>query len=535
MMREVKELSPARQASWSDRIGRVVDSLAYAVSPAWGMKRMAARRDWTAFSAVYHGGATGDRLHEGKWLTNRISPDSALEADLDGMRDKSHELYRGDAIGGSVDLMVDHIVGKGFTMNAKIKPNEGISEDAADGFNRSIEAMIERWSKAVDVSRLESWWEIDRLMCRHLLIDGEAFLRFHNSQDAGVPIPLYLEVVDPERVETPPERSGDPLCRLGIQYDERGAVIGYWIRTTHPDDTRRLEIKYEFVLKSKCLHLLEKWFTGQSRGYPWLTRVLNEIRDGKDLKEAGIVTQQTQACLSVWIVDPINPMQAANARATARDSSGRKIQSVEPGSVNYSTSQPYFMQPSGASSLDALLRINDHRIAAGINVPYEFLARNWSGISFAGGRLILSGAKLSVGIKQQLIAVRAKSPTYEEAVRQGVIVGAVDINPMAFNRRSWVYQRHIVTPPLWQYAITPGEEVRALKEAVDAMLTTQEAATAQYSGMDLDEVIPQRGKEMEAARQAGCLPPKDKLAEAAIMQAEAAHANTPQGREMANA
>jgi hypothetical protein len=59
-----------------------------------------------------------------------------------------------------------------------------------------------------------------------------------------------------------------------------------------------------------------------------------------------------------------------------------------------------------------------------------------------------------------------------------------------------------------------------LREAVDANLTTQEAATAQYSGMDSDEVIPQRGKEMEAQRKANCLPKENRQAEAQSTAAE---------------
>ena len=484
---------------------------------------MATRTQWEAFSGVYHDGASKDRLHSGKWLGSRISPDSALESDLEELRSRSHELYRNDSIGGMVDTMVDHIIGQGFTCNSKIRAVDGISEEAAAGFNAQIESLVEQWSGSVCISRIDSWWEIDRLLCRHLLIDGEAFLVM-SSQNDGYnvsPIPLVLEVIDPERVETPPGKVSDKNCRMGIQYSERGRVLGYWIRTTHPYDTKDVETNYQYVPKSRCKHVIERWFTGQSRGYPWMTRCLNDARDGKDIREAGLVTAQVQACLSVWIKGP-KPRLNAQARATESDTNGRRIQTVEPGSVNYigESEDPLFLQPSGAAGLRDLLDMNDRRMAAGMNIPYEFISRNWSGVSFAGGRLILNGAKISVGAKQKLISTRVKAPVYREIVRQGVILGQLDISPAAFNRRPWVYTRHNWTHPLWSYAITPGEEVRALREAVDANLTTQEAATAQYSGMDSDEVIPQRGKEMEAQRKANCLPKENRQAEAQSVAAE---------------
>lgn len=513
-------------------ISRFLDRCAYVISPSWGASRMATRAQWENFSGVYHDGASKDRLHNGKWLGSKISPDSALEGDLETLRGRSHELYRSDSLGGMVDTMVDHIVGQGFTCNAKIRPVLGISDEAASGFNASIEALVEQWSKAVCISRIDSWWEIDRLLCRHLLIDGEAFLVMSSQADGyGVsPVPLVLEVVDPERVETPPEKESDNSCRMGIQYDSRNRIIGYWIRTTHPHDTKDVEIKYQYVPKSRCKHLMERWFTGQSRGYPWMTRVLNDARDGKDIREAGLVAAQVQACLSVWIKGP-KPKLNAQSRSSDTDTAGRRIQTVEPGSVNYigESEEPIFLQPSGATGLSDLLTMNDRRIAAGMNIPYEFIARNWNGVSFAGGRLILNGAKISVGVKQKLIAIRAKAPVYHELVRQGVILGQLDINPSAYNRRPWVYQRHHWTHPLWSYAITPGEEVRALREAVDGNLTTQEAATAQYSGMDSDEVIPQRGKELEAQRKANCLPKDQRQAEAQATAAENNQGSKPDG------
>lgn len=518
--------------NWMNRIGSICDDLAFTFSPEWGARRKAVRNSYERFSAVYHDGASQDRLHAGKWLGSRISPDSALEQDGEVLRSRSHELYRNDALGGMVDLMVDHIVGQGFTYNSKIKAVPGISDTAAEGFNQDIEAMMERWSRTVDISRLQSWWENTRLLCRHLLFDGEAFLVFWNSRDDGVPVPLFLEVVDPERVETPPGRFTDPNCRMGVQYDDSGRILGYHIRTTHPYDLKNVEIKYQFVPKARCKHLLERWFTGQSRGYNWMTRNINDARDGKDIREAGLVTAQTQACLSVWVTGSPNPIAEAAGNATGVDIRGRRIQSVEPGSVNYVSSdeKPLFMQPSGTSSLDVLLTMNDRRIAAGMNMPYEFIARNWSGVSFAGGRLILNGAKMTVGVKQKLLTNLALIPTANEVVKQGVIVGALEINASAFNNRPWVYQRPAITPPLWSYAITPGEEVKALLAAVDGNLTTQEAATSQFSGMDLDELIPQRGKELDAQRKANCLPLAEREAEAA---AEAA-AQGPQGKEMAN-
>ena len=65
----------------------------------------------------------------------------------------------------------------------------------------------------------------------------------------------------------------------------------------------------------------------------------------------------------------------------------------------------------------------------------------------------------------------------------------------------------------WQYAITPGEEVKALLEAVDGNLMTLAEAVAEYTGEDCEETLTARSEERKMERELDIVPPKTVKAE----------------------
>jgi hypothetical protein len=71
------------------------------------------------------------------------------------------------------------------------------------------------------------------------------------------PIPLTLEIVDPERVETPPGLINNKLViRLGVEHDESGESSAI----TFGDASRRhvnIDLNYDFYPAERVLHVFE--------------------------------------------------------------------------------------------------------------------------------------------------------------------------------------------------------------------------------------------------------------------------------------
>lgn len=491
-------------------IASIIDRAVFAVAPVWGAQRIATRKQFAQSERYFARAlesAESDRTREGKWLGSRLSADAFLEEDLETTRIRSRELYRNDFVGGAIDSRVEHVVGTGFTVQAKIKAKEGVvTADQAKRLNEQLEEVFEQFEPIACRTRKKSLWEKISLACRCVDSDGEAFVVMSDTSTPDAPIPLCIEVVDCDRVETPPEFINDPSVRMGIKYGKNKEILGYYVRDNHPNDNKEFSLSYKLIPAWRMMHVFIEWFAGQSRGLPWMTRALNRAKDGKDLTEAGIIGAQVEACFAGFVKSKTNPVQAAIG-STTKSESGQRLQDIRPGSMNYigSETEVSFSTPQKSNSVGTLQEYNNRTIAAGLNWPYEMLMKDWRGVSFAGGRIILNGAKISTKVRQKLIAQSMLRPIWHRAVEESVIVGAVDIDARLYRDNKHVFHRHVWTGPRWSYALTPGEEVNAIVTALDNNLTTlaDELAEGQK---DLEEVLAQRIIEREMERQGNIRP-----------------------------
>lgn len=487
----------------ADRLGGFLDRCIFAVAPNFGLSRMAARRVYQNSQMRAYEGAETTETRGSSWLGSRLSADSALEEDLVTLRTRSREIYRNDPLGGAVETRCNLVVSYGFTPQARIKARSGlITEAQARTYNEQLEEVFAQLAPLIDRSGKRSLWQILRLAERHHGFDGESFTVMSDIGMADKPIPLTLEVIDPERVETPPGKLANPRVRMGIEYDARGVIVAYWIRKTHPFDNLDISEQFDRVPADRVLHVYEQWFAGQSRGLPWLTRTLNRVKDTKDFDEATIIAAQVEACFAAFVKTALPPGDAA-AAAAAGAGDGRRYEDIRPGSIRYLShaDEMYFSQPSRpGNAFQPFMEWQHRRMAAGMNFPYEMVAKNWGGLSFAAGRLSLADARLFVRSQQKLLCEQWLSKVWNRIVDESVMVGAVDIPARNFARLPWAFHAHSWTPPAWPYALNPGEEVDATIKKVDNNLMTKAEAVAELGG-DWEDVAAMRKLEREMERE----------------------------------
>jgi lambda family phage portal protein len=491
-----------------------LDSAILSVAPVWGAQRIAARRQFEV-SQKYFGraleGAESDRHREGKWLGSRLSADAFLEEDLETARQRSRELYKNDFVGGAIDSRVEHVVGTGFKVQSRIREKAGvITKEQAKTLNQQLEDVFDQFETVACLTRKKSLWEKVSLACRSVDSDGETIIVMSDISTVDSPIPLCVEVIDCDRMETPPEMIADPSVRMGVKYrrvnNKNTDILGYYIRDNHPHDNKEFSLSYTFVPAWRVLHVFVEWFAGQSRGLPWMTRALNRAKDGKDLTEAGIIGAQVEACWAGFIKSKANPVAKAIGAATSTEGT-KRLQEVRPGSINYigQDDEIVFSSPNKANSVGTLQEYNNRTISAALNWPYEMLMKDWRGVSFAGGRIILNGAKISCKVRQKLIAVSILRPIWHRVVEESVIVGAVDLDVRTYRDNRHHFHRHNWSPPKWSYAINPAEEVKATILELDNNLTTLEEELGERQ-RDLEETFAQREVERAMARAMAIMP-----------------------------
>lgn len=501
-MREV--VRPQPKLRWYDRLGMIADSVVSIFAPVTGARRRAFRVRMATASESRDDRARGEETRGYSWIGSRLSPDAAAEEDLESNRDKSRELYNTQAIGGVVDSRVNLVVSYGFVPQARIKERTGLATaEQAKKWNSELEDVYAQVAPSICQTGKRSLWQLLSLAEKHHGFDGESLTILSDRGGADRPIPLRLAVVDPARLCTPTDKIGNPLIRLGIEYDAGGEIIAYHIRDTHPGDTAKVSETWTRYDADRVLHVFDAMAAEQSRGLPWLIRTINLAKDSVDLDEAALIAAQVEACAAAFVTNEYgSPEDNAQRNATSTAATGHRLQEIRPGGIHYVTegNRITFSTPTKASGYGPLQEWNHRRMAAGINYPYEMLTKNWTGLSFAGGRLSLAEARQFCKVKQQLLREMWLFKVWERMVFESVLVGACSIPARLYNRARWWFHRHEWTAPAWPFALTPMEEVNAKVKLVDENIITKASLVGEYGG-DLEEVFEQRGIERALERE----------------------------------
>lgn len=495
-----------------DRLSRGLDDAIALLSPRWGLRRRYGRkmaelaeRRMEHFAARWGDGAETDRIRGSSWLGSRLSPDSALEGNLQKWRERSNELFRTNTwVSSYVRSLVRYVVGSGRRPKASIGAKPGFASEAqAKLWNKQAQDLFRAFARKAG-TRGESLRLIQRQMERARALDGEAFAILRDVDDADRVIPLAVEVISADRVATPPEDAGNPRRRLGIERDRNGKPIAIFVGQHHPHDTfdntpvfERVPI-YDAKGRRRVLHYYEQLWEGQYRGIPDAQVVINDLKDLDDLWEAQIIRQQIQACFAVFIENTIDPNDIAANSASEIDSRGRKLEEIAPGMIHrlYPGEKPTFATPSGEANLDPFMKWRLRSLAAALDFPYELLVRHWEN-SYSGGRLALIDGHSRFASDAALLDEQVNQPIYEQVLTEGLLT-ELDVPPRLFDESF----SHFTAcdwrgdPLPW---IDPEKEVEAEAKAVALGVETLQLSLLRR-GLDWDEYWQQRKEHVDALK-----------------------------------
>jgi lambda family phage portal protein len=486
-------------------LGRAIDRVVLEIAPVRGARRIAARRALESAEArrfrmesTWEAAET-DRLRGGRWLASKLGIDAALEENLETLRDRSRdEVFKDPIASGVIDSAVTNIVGQEICPQARIQETPGlISEAEARQFNDELENLYRRWAPFAGIDG-SSFGEIQQLIVRTWLVDGDCFPLLRGKGGADKPIALSIQIIDSARVETPGGAIKDNV-RLGIARDSDGKPTGYYVRLGTPGE---LDDKYVHKLMpaGAVCHLFQRMRPGQSRGIPWLTPVLTTLKDIKDYREAELIGRQVASCYSVFVTTPSDAAGAALLGSTgdyAGSNPDKRVQEVEPGRIDYLEpgQDIKFAQPSRDQSFGEFIEGMLHSVAAGINFPFELLVKDYSKTTYSSGRLSLIDGRLSFKARQRVLADRFLKPVWRELVRQAIAVGECSIDPVKFRADPEPFLQHAWIPPGWPW-IDPEKEIAASRAAIDANLSTLSDELAAI-GRDTETTLRQKRRDLD--------------------------------------
>lgn len=488
-----------------------IDSFVGIFSPLAGARRKYFRFLMGNMLGAYQG-AEGGRLR-GYWAPGGGSADQDLHPDLAKLRERSRDLIRNDGIAsGAIDTIITNIIGSGIRMQSRIdKEALDISQDIADKLQKKIEKIWERWVPHADAGNRQTFYGIEELSERQRFINGESIivpLRIMDSQKKR-PYSLALQIVESDRLDTPSDLRANKNIRSGVEVGQYGEPIVYYIRKNHPGDflySRGYSNSSENFIKYPAyndlgdpnfFHLYHVKRSGQTRGEPFFSPVLSLFKDRVDYMEAEIVAARVAACFAVFIKKN-NAYQTGIGRSQTENN--KRVEELSPGVVEYLNENEEIQgfnpnRPGGTFGMFMERVLRD--ISAGLNIPYEILAKDFSKSNYSNTRAALLEARRFFMMQQRFIADNLCQHILIMLLEEAYLKGELAILDFYQNRDAYVRTRWIA--PGWQW-VDPENEVNAAVDGVDNNLSTlAEESAAQ--GQDWEEILEQRARELKKIKE----------------------------------
>ena len=472
----------------------------------------------SAQQRMYHA-AKSSRLTSG-WAPGSTSADSEIATSLSNLRNRSRALVRDASYPKRAKtVVVNNVIGNGIPFQAQVYTRD---QSLNTRINDSIEAAWEKWARAdsCHTGGALHMCDIERLAMGEIFEAGEVFIRKHYRKFGNSNVPLALEIIEPERLADELQFPGafGPLpnghtVRMGVEVDAFDRPAAYYLHERHPGhvhaDYGRGD-RIERVPADQMFHLrvIDRW--PQTRGVPWMHAVMRKVNDMDGLTEAEIVGARASANIFATVetddgnagtlltnqpgdtsnppaLPPEMPIESGEVR---RLGVGEKLNLHSPNRPN--------------AALDPFMRMMLREFAAGINVSYESVSRDYSQSNYSSSRLSLLDDRDMWRVIQGWWLRAFRVPLHQAWLNQAVLAGAVNrVSIESYALDADKYTAAMFKPRGWSW-VDPTKEVDAYIRAVRAgFMTVADVIALTGGGQDLEDTLQQRVRELEMMDDAG--------------------------------
>jgi len=412
----------------------------------------------------YEGASRGKRVKN--WNASNGSANTETAFDLRLLRNRSRDLVRNNNYAKkAIEVIQNNGVGSGIVLSL-------------DGSKATEKKLMEEWrlwaeKTECDFDGNHNLYGLQSLAFRAVAESGEVIIR-KRRKSKGFPIQIQVceaEFLDSSKTQRSVKNDGHIIIQ-GVQFDENGRKIGYWLYDQHPNDTFQSSSK--FVPIEDALHIFRIDRPGQVRGVPWGSSTFIKLRDFDEYEDAQLVRQKIAACFSIFVQD------SSHAEALGVTDPAEELgERVEPGLIQHvpTGKQIVFGDPPTVQGYGEYTTKTLQSVAAGFGVTYEQLTNDLSGVNFSSGRMgWLEFYRNVVHWQKNLLIPSFCNPIYDWFL-QGVNMMGVKYSK---HTHSW-------TPPRREM-IDPVKETKAMVLAIRNGLMSYSEAVRQF-GADPDLLL----------------------------------------------
>lgn len=509
------------------------------ISPAAGVRRLAARATMAQINAVVGGNAGYNAGKINRFNRERLHAsvkEHALPVRQFGqLVAESWDAYRNNSyVRKIVSSLTSKVVGRGMQPESLAVNSDGSPNVA---FRARAKQLWNQVQSGFDVRGLPSkggltFSDIQRLAFRSTVLTGEVLYRLVpiEASDAisrEIPVPTCIQLIDASRLaeEYDVERTkigeGNYIYR-GIELDVKGRRVAYWINAIRPGSTNPDFAKAKRYPVSEVGHLFIEDDIDQYRGTSWLAPVIDGLRDTGDLQYNVLKASAYAACFVGSYAKPTgatrfglagsgqtNPDTADGSDLT--DADGNAVTRIQPGLlINTGKDGQFQLHSPNQPNLnpEAFVQHMLRGISAGLpGVKPSTVHGDYRASSFSSERSADNDTWPEIESLQSWFSAGFLQPVWEAVIREAVLYGVFDD---VLNIGEFQQSPHLFTATRWQgpvsRSINPLQDVEAAAERMRVGLSSLQMECAQQNVNWLD-VLDQTAELYQTAEAKG-LPPE---------------------------
>ena len=508
-----------------------LDRAVAAVSPVQGLKRATARRALEVTNSGY--GNYGANLTKKSligWLFRGGSAKEDIEDNIDTLRQRSRDAYMGiPTASAALKTLCTNVVAGGLIPSPQIDAEVlGLTREQAEELQGKIMREFALWADTTecDADGLGNFYKLQQLAYMGFLMNGDSFALLPFKERPGSQYATKVQIIEADRICSPdgydrlvPEYvRGHHVHSIvqGVETDEAGMVVAYWICNRHPHSSLAVQYgmlewtrveAYGAAGRHNVLHVMTRERAGQLRGVPILAPVL------ETLKQLGRYTQAEidAAVISAYFTVLVKPASVQTGLPVGQYiPKEAQVDSADPGSIEMGQGTILSLNPGDDvafadpthpnTAYNAFFDAMIKEIGAGMEIPPEVLEKQFTQ-NFSAARGALNEFWRVCDVKRDDFVDSFCQPIYEQFLAEAVARGRIQA-PGFFSdpaiRKAYCA---CAWPGPARTSLNPVQEVSAALQRVEAGFSTAQRETAEMTGGDYMRNMEQRMMEAEKMRQ----------------------------------
>lgn len=497
--------------STNNRNSTVLDKAVAYFSPQKALAREKAKVMLEFINSGYshHGANTSKNAMRG-WNAESNSPNEDINDNLSTLRQFARDLYMGGAniSTGAIKTTRTNVVGSGLVLKPSIDAEFlKMSEEEAEAWKKTVVREFEYYASSVncDRFRLNNFYELQQLAFLSMLLSGDVFVLMPYTQRQGFTYDLRIQLIEGDRIRTPEEKLNMPNISEGVE-TSNGEVVAYYVSSDYPSYAYYIPNQYtrvpafgEQTGRQNILHLMEAERPDQTRGVPFLSHVIESLRQLGKYTQTELIAAVVGGLVAVSVTTelPETGFGEGIPEDQRIDDDNPYTYELGPGTINYmSPGEKMDIKSPGRPNVafDGFVNAIHRQIGSALEIPYELLIKHFSA-SYSASRAALLEAWKMFRMRRRGFANDFCQPIYEEWLTEAVAKGKIHapgffddpIIKAAFCKAEW----HGPS----QGQIDPLREVTAATRRVEQGFSTREREAAEMTGTDYNANYRQRIKE----------------------------------------